>query len=148
MNARQTSGPNAATVASTSSATVAAAAAIVRQCPPERQRNHQAELRLVGKQAEQQPGDDRPAVEQRERAAEERGGEQAVLAMAEIDEHRREGEGEENPQAIRGRPGAGLRRRGRAQHGPHRQQIERQGRALPEREREPIGQPRQRGGDE
>ncbi len=52
----------------------------------EHQRNQHAELRLVGEQAEQDAGEDRPCIEQHETAAQERRGQEAVLTVAEIDE--------------------------------------------------------------
>ena len=61
------------------------------------QRDQQAELRLVGEQAEQDAGEPRPPIELSKRAAEQRGGEEAVMAVAEIDEHGGEGEREQEP---------------------------------------------------
>ena len=55
----------------------------------QRQRDHQAELRLVAERAEQQPGDDGPAVDQQRGGAEQRGGQEGVLPEAEIPEHDR-----------------------------------------------------------
>ena len=94
-------------------ATVAAAAAKARQRPlaGKRERDHQPELRLVGQEAEQDAGDERPAVELDKRAAEQRGGEKAVLAVADIDQHRREGEREEEPQSSRASERVGTDRR-------------------------------------
>ena len=59
------------------------------------QRDHQAELRFVGEQAEQDAGNDRPPIEPQQRKADQRRGEEAVMPVTEIDEHGREGEGEE-----------------------------------------------------
>ena len=63
----------------------------------QRDRDHQPELRLVDQETEQDAGDERPAIEQDKRAAEQSCGEKSVLSVADIDQHRREGESEEEP---------------------------------------------------
>ena len=63
------------------------------------------------------PDSDRPAVEHQQRGADQRGGEKAVVAVAEIDEHRRERDGEQQPHRIaRQRMAVALARRREAQH--------------------------------
>jgi hypothetical protein len=149
-NARQTCGPKTSVVAKHSSATVAAAAATVRQ------RNHQPELRLVGQKPEQDPGEKRPTVEFEQGGAEQSGGEKAVLAVTDVDQHRRKGHREEEPVAVPRRFGRNGRRMRaffrRARRGgddpPDRQDVEAKGQRLPNRERERIGQEGERGGDE
>ena len=116
----------------------------------ERERNHQPELRLVGEKAEQDAGEERPAVELYERAAEQGGGEEAVLAVTDIDQHRREGEGEQGARAdiI---PDLRIRRRApgeRERIAADRQQIKAKRDRLPDRERDAIGHQCQSGGDE
>ena len=59
----------------------------------ERQRNHQSELRFVGEQSEQKAGHDRAPIQHGQRAAEQRCRKEAILAMTEIDQHGREGDG-------------------------------------------------------
>ena len=61
----------------------------------QRDRNQDAELRLVGQQADQHAREPWPAIEPVQRAAEQRRGEKSVLAVADIDEHRREGGGDQ-----------------------------------------------------
>jgi hypothetical protein len=51
------------------------------------QRDQHAELRLVGQQPEQNAREHRAAVQQCEKSAEQRCGEECVLAVADIDEH-------------------------------------------------------------
>jgi hypothetical protein len=63
----------------------------------EHERDHDAVLRLVDQEADQDAGKQRPAVEHHEGAAKQRGGEEIVLAMAGIDQDRREGDGEQQP---------------------------------------------------
>ena len=63
----------------------------------EHQREQDAELRLVDHEAEQQAGDPGSAVEVDQRGPDQGGGEEAVMAMAEIDEHRGIGEREDEP---------------------------------------------------
>ena len=46
------------------------------------------------------PANDRPRVEQQQRAAEQRRGEKAVVAVADIDEHGREGERQQQPEPV------------------------------------------------
>ena len=55
----------------------------------QRDRNQQAEMRLVDQQPEQHAGDGRTPFEQAQAAAEERGGPAAVLPAQRIDEHGR-----------------------------------------------------------
>jgi hypothetical protein len=50
-----------------------------------------AELRLVGENADQEAREPGSAIEQVQCAAEQRRGEESILAVADIDEHRREG---------------------------------------------------------
>src|SRR5262249_43517715 len=57
----------------------------------QRDRNQHAELRLVGEQADQPAGAPRPAIEQLQRAAEQRRGEESILAMTDVDEYRGKG---------------------------------------------------------
>jgi hypothetical protein len=57
----------------------------------QRHRNQDAELRLVGKAADQHAGEPWPAIEQLQPAAEQGCGEKSILAVADIDENRREG---------------------------------------------------------
>ena len=103
MKACQTSPPSVAKLIATSAAMVAIAAAIAapalacEQCD----RNQHAELRLVGEQPDQHARKPRPAIEQLQRAAEQRGGEKSVLAVADIDEHG--GEGGCDQQRLRAR---------------------------------------------
>ena len=80
-NAVHTSVPKASVTASAISATVAAAAAKTRQRPLAISTSgmQHAELRLVGEQPDQHAGEDRPAVELRQRRADQRGGEKAVV---------------------------------------------------------------------
>ena len=115
------------------------------------QRDQHAELRLVGDQAEQHAGEHRPAVEHHQRAAEQRRGEKAVVAVADVDEHGREGERQQQPEPAlqrdevqrasfrAARPAGRIAApcRGRAQR-----------RRLPDRERERVGHQRQQPGDE
>jgi hypothetical protein len=122
-----------------------APAAAHRQHQPDQQ----AELRLVSEEADEHAGDERTAVELRERAGEKRGGEKAVLGMAEIDEHRRIGEGDEEPERV-------FYKRtffGRAKHAAYGPEIVRQRHPLPQQQRQPIGivasrpaRPRKNGG--
>ena len=60
----------------------------------QRDRNQNAELRLVGEAADQQACKPGPAIEPMQRAAEQRRGEKSVLAMADVDENGREGGGQ------------------------------------------------------
>ena len=54
------------------------------------------------------PAIERPPVEQHQRAAEQRCGQESVVAVAEIDEHRRIGEREQQPQPSPTRVGLRL----------------------------------------
>ena len=99
-------------------------------------------MRLVDHQADENAGDERAAVEDGKRAGEQRDGEKAVLAVAEIDEHGREGEREEEPKPVQ--RGALRSRKNR----PHRQQIENERRHLPDSERRHIGKAGERSGDQ
>ena len=72
-------------------------------------------MRLVDQEPEQHAGQQRSAVEHRQRGADEGGGQQAVMAVAQVDEDGREGEREEEPQgASRLIGGAYRHRHGRA----------------------------------
>ena len=103
----------------------------------QRDRDHQSELRLVGQKAEQNAGNDRPTVELYQRSAEQSGGEETVLAVTDIDQHRREGEREQEPvTSPRVRGEYGRSRKDRAD----RQQIEAERYRLPDRERDRVGQ--------
>src|SRR5262249_44419383 len=52
----------------------------------ERHRNHQTKLRLIGEETEQYASECRPALEESKTAADQRRAQEAVLAVAEIDE--------------------------------------------------------------
>ena len=58
----------------------------------QQQRQDQRELRLVDQAAEQQPGDERPLVEQHQPAAEQERGQEAVVAVGQADQGDRRGE--------------------------------------------------------
>src|SRR5437764_1380459 len=58
-------------------------------------RDHHCELRLVCKEPEQRSCEQRPSVDEEETAAEQRGGEESVLPMSEIDESGGKCQGEE-----------------------------------------------------
>jgi hypothetical protein len=66
----------------------------------ENQREQDTELRLVDEEAEQHAGEQRPAVEVHQCGADQGGGEEAVVAVTEIDEHGRKGEREDEPERI------------------------------------------------
>ena len=59
------------------------------------------ELRLVGEKAEQHAGQRRAAIEPYQCGADQRRGEKAVVAVAEIDEHRGKRQRQEKPQRVR-----------------------------------------------
>jgi len=73
---------------------VATAAPIVLHRPPASSAtgSQDAELRLVGEQADQHAGEPGPAVQQMQGAAEQRCGEKSILAVTDVDEHRGEGQ--------------------------------------------------------
>ena len=64
------------------------------------ERDHQPELRLVGQKPEQDAGEERPAIEHDQRAADERGGEEPVLTVTDVDQHGRKGDSEQEPERI------------------------------------------------
>src|SRR6185312_6000434 len=105
----------------------------------EHERDEHAELRLVGDQPEQDAADDRAAVELQKRAGEQCGGEEAVMAMPEIDEHGREGEREEEPFFLYPSPERGGWRR--AKRGAGWGYV----RQAPTRPASPVALPRKRG---
>lgn len=107
------------------------------------QRDQQAELRLVGEEADEHAGDERPAVELRERAGEKRGGEKAISGMAEIDEHRRMGEGDEGPERVFDKRTFSCR----AKNAAYGSEIKRQRYALPQQQRQLIRHCRQQAGE-
>ena len=104
MKACQTPPPSVTKLIATSAATVASPR---RWCPSsagqQRDRNQYAELRFVGEQADQYAGEPGPAIEPLQRAAEQRGGQKSVLAVADVDEHGREGERDQQRFADAGR---------------------------------------------
>ena len=110
------------------------------------QRNEQAELRLIGEAADQDAGEDRPAVELAERCADQRGGKKAVVALAEIDEHGRKSEREEEPHLLILYPSHACGC-GRKKNRANRQEIENERHALPDRQRQSVGHRRQRRGE-
>src|SRR5581483_1642706 len=69
----------------------------------EYQRDQHAELRLIGKQPEQDAGGDGLALKLRQSEAQQGSGEEAILPVTQIDEDGRVGEGEEKPEVIRSR---------------------------------------------
>ena len=85
----QVSVPNAAHDASAISA--ATMPAVMNDAPMSARRQHdgkqQSEVRLVGQQSEQDAGEDRPLDEHEQRAAHERGAEEAVLPDDDVGEH-------------------------------------------------------------
>ena len=119
----QTPPPSVAKLIATSTATVTVAAAMVlqRRARQQRDRNQHAELRLVGEAADQHAGKPRLAVEPVQRAAEQRGGEESVMAVADIDEHGREGGSDQ--QRLPARQDRAQRREigGKARHQPDRE---------------------------
>ncbi len=58
-------------------------------------------MRLVAERPEQEAGDDRATVDEKRRAAEQRGAQKRVLSEADIPEHRREGEQRQQRDAAR-----------------------------------------------
>jgi hypothetical protein len=66
------------------------------------ERDHQPELRFVGQKPEQDAGKKRPAIEHDQRAADQRGGEEPVLAVTDVDQHGRKGDSEQEPERIGG----------------------------------------------
>ena len=137
--------PNANVTASTNSATVAAAAANAAPASgcDQHQRDQQAELRFVRQTTDQYAGEDRPFVEHDQRGADQRGGEKAVMTLPEIDEYRREGDGEQEPEAVACDLLGQVVRNDRV----HRQEIKPQRRALPDDQSEPIRHRRQQAGE-
>ena len=67
----------------------------------QRDRDQDAELRLVGQEADQHAGKPWPAIEPVQRAAEQRCGEESIVAVADIDEHGREGGGDQQRSLAR-----------------------------------------------
>ena len=128
--------------APTSAITVAPAATMVRHCPrcEQRERDQQAELRLVGEQAEQDAGEQRPLRQYQQRRPQQSRGEKTVLTVTEIDENGGERGGRRQPDLGDG--AAVLPRL--PQDGGDDGQIKREGRALPHRQRQRIGQHCQR----
>jgi hypothetical protein len=51
---------------------------------------------------EQDAGKERPEIEHDQCAADERGGEEPVLAVTDVDQHRRKGDSEQEPERIGG----------------------------------------------
>lgn len=108
--------------------------------------DQQAVLRLVGKKPKQNPGQQRPTVELDQRRAEQRGGEEAILAMTDIDENRREGKCKQEPEGTDGRISFPLKRavdRGggpgrHSQNCTDRQEIKAKRDGLPDRERDAV----------
>ena len=84
----------------------------------QRDRNQHAELRLVGEAADQHAGKPRSAVEPVQRAAEQRRGEESVLAVADIDECGREGGGDQQRLGARQDRAHGCEISGEARHQP------------------------------
>ncbi|MDR3497599.1 MAG: hypothetical protein P4L72_00060 [Parvibaculum sp.] len=97
----------------------------------EHQRNEQAELRLVGERAEEHSGDDRAAVEQRQRAAGKRRRQQSVLADADAPEKRGRGQRQKKDFTAR-------------QDRAHGREIGHERRADPERGGDRIGEKAER----
>ena len=93
-NACHTPLPSVAKLTASSVATVATAAPMVfhRRARQQRDRDQDAELRLVGEQADQHAGEPGPAIQQMQGAAKQGGGEKSILAVADVDEYRGEGQ--------------------------------------------------------
>ncbi len=105
-----------------------------RAPPPagqKRDRDQHAELRLVGQEADQHAREPWPAIEPVQRAAKQRCGEESILAVADIDEHGREG-------------GRGQQRFLARQDGADRGEVARKAGDQPDRQPPRVGN----GGDE
>jgi len=101
----------------------------------ERDRKQQAKVRLVGQQPDKDTGQSRSPLDQSERAADQPGGEESVLADDEVRQHRGERGAEEIADAI-------------ADDGADRREIGGKGPEGPDNPRGGVGNERQRGGDE
>ena len=97
-------------------------------------RQHDSQMRLVDHHAEQDPGDDRPAIDQHQPAAEQGCGHRAVLSADRAHEQRRHRQRQQQRVRMAGEPERAIERV--------------PGRAEPDEQRRHIGNDRQRQGQQ